>query len=158
MSKNPCPDFEFYKIMFSILFIRVYMHKVLTLLFWFAVQAYMQTIGAYTQPQGIEYISRHSINFYESLWQRHQQEVSHNLYPRSNTISMISDCSFEDPSSYGSAPGSPSIPALPTKRRVRTLTCLFRSSLFHTASVIYDIYVNNDFGKITLLHSVYSKG
>lgn len=77
----------------------------------------MQTIGAYTQPQGIEYISRHSMNFYEEQWQRHQMEVSLNLYPRSNTISVISDISSES-SFGGSAPGSPSIPALPAKRRV----------------------------------------
>ena len=77
----------------------------------------MQTIGAYTQPQGeMEYISRHSMNFYEAQWQKHQMELTHTLYPRSNTISVISDISSE--SSFGSAPGSPSIPALPAKRRV----------------------------------------
>lgn len=81
------------------------------------VQTYMQTIGAYTQPQGIESISRHSMNFYEAQWQRHQMELSHTLYPRSNTISVISDFS-SDSSFGGSAPGSPSIPALPAKRRV----------------------------------------
>lgn len=81
----------------------------------------MQTIGAYMQPQGIESISRHSMNFYEAQWQRHQMELSHTLYPRSNTISVISD--FSSDSSYGgSAPGSPSsIPALPAKRRVKIL-------------------------------------
>ncbi|XP_060590659.1 rap guanine nucleotide exchange factor 1-like isoform X2 [Ruditapes philippinarum] len=80
------------------------------------IQTYMQTIGAYTQPQGIESISRHSMNFYEAQWQRHQMELSHTLYPRSNTISVISDFS-SDSSFGGSAPGSPSIPALPAKRR-----------------------------------------
>ncbi|XP_052230046.1 rap guanine nucleotide exchange factor 1-like isoform X2 [Dreissena polymorpha] len=81
------------------------------------IQAYMQTIGAYTQPQGgIDYISRHSMNFYEAQWQRHQMEVSHNLYPRSNTMSVISDLSSGS-SLGGSTPSSPSIPALPAKRR-----------------------------------------
>ncbi|XP_052788313.1 rap guanine nucleotide exchange factor 1-like isoform X2 [Mya arenaria] len=102
------------------------------------IQAYMQTIGAYTQPQGIEYISRHSINFYEAQWQRHQTELTHNLYPRSNTISVISDISSE--SSFGSAPGSPSIPALPAKRRFsakRDSQISTTSSLSDTASDVF---------------------
>ncbi|KAK3601026.1 hypothetical protein CHS0354_008138 [Potamilus streckersoni] len=83
------------------------------------IQAYMQTFGAYTQPQGLEYISRHSINFYEAQWHRHQLELSHQMYPRSNTISTISD--FSSDSSFGdSAPNSPAIPALPAKRKFAT--------------------------------------
>ena len=84
----------------------------------------MQTFGA-SQPQSIEaHISRHSMNFYEEQWQRHQMEVSHTLYPRSNTISVISDISSES-SFGGSAPGSPSIPALPLKRRVNKMELFF---------------------------------
>ena len=83
-----------------------------------SVQAYMQTFGQYTQPQGgIDYISRHSINFYEAQWHQHQKELSYTLYPRSNTISVISDIS-SDSSLAGSEPTSPSMPALPVKRKV----------------------------------------
>ncbi|KAL4219471.1 Rap guanine nucleotide exchange factor 1 [Mactra antiquata] len=82
------------------------------------IQTYMQTIGAYTQPQGIDAMSRHSMHFYEAQWQRHQMELSHTIYPRSNTFSVISDFS-SDSSFGGSAPGSP-IPALPVKRRLGT--------------------------------------
>ena len=81
----------------------------------------MQTFGQYTQPQGgLDYISRHSINFYEAQWHQHQKELSYTLYPRSNTISVISDFS-SDSSFGGSDPGSPPMPALPAKRKVKLL-------------------------------------
>ncbi|XP_033727703.1 rap guanine nucleotide exchange factor 1-like isoform X2 [Pecten maximus] len=82
------------------------------------IQAYMQTFGNYTQPSAITecVYSRHSINFYESQWQNHQMELQPQIYPRSNTISVISDLS-SDSSFSGSAPNSPMIPPLPTKLR-----------------------------------------
>ncbi|WAR30689.1 RPGF1-like protein [Mya arenaria] len=82
--------------------------------------------------------SSSGINFYEAQWQRHQTELTHNLYPRSNTISVISDISSE--SSFGSAPGSPSIPALPAKRRFsakRDSQISTTSSLSDTASDVF---------------------
>ncbi|XP_021352661.1 rap guanine nucleotide exchange factor 1-like isoform X1 [Mizuhopecten yessoensis] len=82
------------------------------------IQAYMQTFGNYTQPSAITecVYSRHSINFYESQWQNHQMDLQPQIYPRSNTISVISDLS-SDSSFSGSAPNSPMIPPLPTKLR-----------------------------------------
>ncbi|KAK3087482.1 hypothetical protein FSP39_006537 [Pinctada imbricata] len=85
------------------------------------VQAYMQTIGNYTQPTVVSdcLYSRHSINFYEAQWQQHQMELHPPLYPRSNTISVISDLS-SDSSFSSSAPNSPAIPPLPTKKKNET--------------------------------------
>ena len=79
----------------------------------------MQTIGAYTQPSAVSdcLYSRHSINFYEAQWHQHQLDMQQPMYPRSNTISVISDLS-SDSSFSGSAPTSPAIPPLPTKRKV----------------------------------------
>ncbi|XP_062584214.1 rap guanine nucleotide exchange factor 1-like isoform X5 [Saccostrea cucullata] len=82
------------------------------------IQDYMHSIGNYTQPEAVPdcNYSRHSINFYETQWHQHQMELHHQMYPRSNTFSVISDIST-DSSFSSSAPTSPAIPPLPTKRR-----------------------------------------
>ncbi|XP_048777777.2 rap guanine nucleotide exchange factor 1-like isoform X4 [Ostrea edulis] len=82
------------------------------------IQDYMHSIGNYTQPEVVPdcNYSRHSINFYETQWHQHQIELHHQMYPRSNTFSVISDIS-SDSSFSSSAPTSPAIPPLPTKRR-----------------------------------------
>ncbi|KAL5013075.1 hypothetical protein ScPMuIL_011626 [Solemya velum] len=77
------------------------------------IQDYMRTFGSYTQPSGIEMISRHSINFYEGKWHQYQMDL-HPPYPRSNTISVISDLSSDLSASSG--PSSPAIPPLPVKK------------------------------------------
>lgn len=79
------------------------------------IQEYMRTFGSYSQPQTTLsdcIYSRHSMNFYESQWQEHQLEIQ-TPYPRSNTISVISDLSSD--SSFSSS--SLAIPPLPTKRK-----------------------------------------
>ncbi|KAJ8300665.1 hypothetical protein KUTeg_022184 [Tegillarca granosa] len=83
------------------------------------IHAYMQTFGSYTQPSTINeaVYSRHSINFYEAQWHQHQMELHQPIYPRSNTISVISDIST-DSSFSGSSPSSPAIPPLPVKRKL----------------------------------------
>ncbi|XP_011440592.3 rap guanine nucleotide exchange factor 1 isoform X4 [Magallana gigas] len=81
------------------------------------IQDYMHSIGNYTQPEVVpDCYSRHSINFYETQWHQHQMELHHQMYPRSNTFSVISDIS-SDSSFSNSAPTSPAIPPLPSKRR-----------------------------------------
>ena len=52
------------------------------------------------------------MNFYESQWHEHQFEIQ-TPYPRSNTISVISDLSSDSSLSSSSLP----IPPLPTKRK-----------------------------------------
>ncbi|XP_063425060.1 rap guanine nucleotide exchange factor 1-like isoform X3 [Mytilus trossulus] len=79
------------------------------------IQEYMRTFGSYSQPsQTISdcLYSRHSMNFYESQWHETQIEIQ-NPYPRSNTISLLSDLS-SDSSISGSGLA---IPPLPTKRK-----------------------------------------
>ena len=83
---------------------QVFKWKMCFLLLSPTVQDYMQTFGALTQPAGPteDAISRHSINFYESLWQQHQREL---FYPRSNTISVFSSISNDSASSSSTGGG-----------------------------------------------------
>ena len=86
----------------------------------FSVQTYMQTFGSYMQPSHTEFanISRRSLNFFETEWQHHHQEFQRSLYPRSNTISVISDissASSDNTSGIGSAENMGTPPALPAK-------------------------------------------
>ncbi|CAC5367359.1 RAPGEF1 [Mytilus coruscus] len=79
------------------------------------IQEYMRTFGSYSQPSATIsdcIYSRHSMNFYESQWHETQIEIQ-NPYPRSNTISLLSDLS-SDSSISGSGLA---IPPLPTKRK-----------------------------------------
>lgn len=84
------------------------------------IQTYMQTFGSYMQPSHTEFanISRRSLNFFETEWQHHHQEFQRSLYPRSNTISVISDissASSDNTSGIGSAENMGTPPALPAK-------------------------------------------
>ncbi|XP_052092602.1 rap guanine nucleotide exchange factor 1-like isoform X4 [Mytilus californianus] len=79
------------------------------------IQEYMRTFGSYSQPSATIsdcIYSRHSMNFYESQWHETQIEIQ-SPYPRSNTISLLSDLS-SDSSISGSGLA---IPPLPTKRK-----------------------------------------
>ncbi|XP_050413397.2 rap guanine nucleotide exchange factor 1 isoform X2 [Patella vulgata] len=112
------------------------------------VHAYMQMVGSYTQPSALETISRHSINFYESQWHQHQLELFQ--YPRSNTISVISDISnFSSDTSFSS--GSPDrflgLPALP----IKTKKYLNRQSQGSIVSSLSDTSANDLRDKTTSL-------
>ncbi|XP_064617098.1 rap guanine nucleotide exchange factor 1-like isoform X2 [Liolophura sinensis] len=102
------------------------------------IHAYMQTIGSYTQPSALEYLPRHSINFYESQWHRHQEELFQPLQVRSNTISVMSDLSSGSSDLFSLEDGfsSASPPALPSKQRA--LPCSSHSS----ASGQYDFNID----------------
>ncbi|XP_041369599.1 rap guanine nucleotide exchange factor 1-like isoform X2 [Gigantopelta aegis] len=112
------------------------------------IHDYMRTFGSYTQPSSLECISRHSINFYEAQWHQHQIELFQPMYPRSNTISVISDISnLSSDTSFSS--GSPdhclAIPALPLKIK-RFDPGLNRQSLGSTCSSNSD--VSNSTGEL----------
>ncbi|XP_055898157.1 rap guanine nucleotide exchange factor 1-like isoform X3 [Biomphalaria glabrata] len=79
------------------------------------VQAYVQMFGSLSQPRTLEEsISRHSIQFYEAQWHQHQREL---FYPRSNTISVLSDISTDSSLSGGSSELLTSIPILTAKTK-----------------------------------------
>ncbi|XP_067661881.1 rap guanine nucleotide exchange factor 1-like isoform X2 [Haliotis asinina] len=112
------------------------------------IHAYMQTFGSYTQPSSLECISRHSINFYEAQWHQHQMELFQPLYPRSNTISVISDISnFSSDTSFSS--GSPDrftgLPALPIKMKRQNMN---RQSMTSTGSGSSQSDMSNSAGDI----------
>ncbi|XP_046542750.1 LOW QUALITY PROTEIN: rap guanine nucleotide exchange factor 1-like [Haliotis rubra] len=112
------------------------------------IHAYMQTFGSYTQPSSLECISRHSINFYEAQWHQHQMELFQPLYPRSNTISVISDISnFSSDTSFSS--GSPDrftgLPALPIKMKRQNMN---RQSMASTGSGSSQSDMSNSAGDI----------
>ncbi|XP_059151465.1 rap guanine nucleotide exchange factor 1-like isoform X2 [Physella acuta] len=78
------------------------------------VQAYVQMFGSLSQPRTLEEtISRHSIQFYEAQWHQHQREL---FYPRSNTISVLSDISTDSSMSGGSSELLSNIPQNSLKR------------------------------------------
>eukprot|EP00106_Octopus_bimaculoides_P018428 XP_014785870.1 PREDICTED: rap guanine nucleotide exchange factor 1-like isoform X5 [Octopus bimaculoides] len=84
------------------------------------IQTYMQTFGSCVQPNATElaHISRRSLNFFEAEWKHHQKELHRSIYPRSNTISVISDISSgssDNTSGIGSAENMGTPPALPAK-------------------------------------------
>ncbi|GAB1597568.1 rap guanine nucleotide exchange factor 1 isoform X2 [Argonauta hians] len=84
------------------------------------IQTYMQTFGSCVQPNATElaHISRRSLNFFEAEWKHHQRELHRSIYPRSNTISVISDISSgssDNTSGIGSAENMGTPPALPAK-------------------------------------------
>ncbi|CAL1536377.1 unnamed protein product [Lymnaea stagnalis] len=100
------------------------------------VQAYAQMFGAITQPRTLEEsISRHSIQFYESQWQQHQREL---FYPRSNTMSVLSDISTDSSMSGGSSELLSNIPPLTAKTK-RMSDISHGSSHFSTGSSQSDI-------------------
>ncbi|KAH9488884.1 Rap guanine nucleotide exchange factor 1 [Bulinus truncatus] len=79
------------------------------------VQAYVQMFGSLSQPRSLEEsISRHSIQFYEAQWHQHQREL---FYPRSNTISVLSDISTDSSMSGGSSELLTSIPMITAKSK-----------------------------------------
>ena len=69
----------------------------------FPVEAYMSMLGSYDSPREQE-LSRHSIhsmNFYQAQWLEHQRELFSPIYPRSNTISIMSSISSHSSRSSG---------------------------------------------------------
>ncbi|GFR69572.1 Rap guanine nucleotide exchange factor 1 [Elysia marginata] len=126
------------------------------------VQDYMQTFGALTQPAGPteDAISRHSITFYETLWQQHQRDL---FYPRSNTISVFSSISNDSASSSstgavgmlsllgggpggvgGSLEGLTALPILPAK--VKRMSDASHASQVSTGSSQSDLSLGDMLG------------